>query len=225
MFDGLRKSFRESGEKALIKQNQEILNRLFNGVLTMKIILPEYEVSSSHGMLTKGVATAAFGIVGLAMTMGSSSNLREIKSVVRIADKGVVIRNGTVDGSDLRIPWDQIVSVQRKYYAVYLTLSGNQQIEIRFYGTSILGNNAGYAKVFESYVNEHATGQVEEGWDVPLDDSYVDIEVDDSYLNITNEMIEKSCFSDGRPNFCMYCGHKVSEEDKNCLNCGHQLID
>lgn len=68
----------------------------------------------------------------VAMTMGSSSNLREIKSKVRIADKGVVIENGTVDGSDLRIPWDQIVSVQRKYYAVYLILSGNQQIENMF---------------------------------------------------------------------------------------------
>lgn len=145
-------------------QKQEILNRFTNGVWPMKIILPEYEISSSHGLATKGVATAALGIVGLAMTMGSSSKQRTIKSKVRIADKGVVIENGTVDGSDLRIPWDQIVSVQRKSYAVYLNLSENQLIEIRFHGTGFLNNNKGYAKVFENYVNENASGVVENGW-------------------------------------------------------------
>lgn len=224
MFDGLRKSLRESSEKALKKQNQEILNRFFNGVRTMKIILPEYEVSSSHGMVTKGVATGVFGLVGLAMTMGSSSKLREIKGVVRIADKGVVIHNGTIDGSDLRIPWDQIVSVQRKSYVVYLILSGNQQIDIWFYGTGILGNIDGYSKVFESYVNEYARGQVDEGWDVPVENEEVDYSSSFS-MNLTDEMIKQISFPDGRPNFCMYCGNKVSEEDKNCRNCGYQLID
>lgn len=208
--------------KNKVDEEEKFLDAIQQGYLS-NVTLPEVE-TVSHGMVTKGVATGVFGLVGLAMTMGSSNQLRKIRTIVRIPEKGIVIEKGTVNGKDIRIPWENILGASINH-GVAISLVDGSVIEI---GSPVLTKgflvSVGKPDNLINYINDHARGQVEEGWDV-VDDSYVDTEVDYSYLNITDEMIEKSSFSDGRPNFCMYCGHKVSEEDKHCRNCGHQLID
>lgn len=74
------------------------------------IILPEFEVTS-HSGATKAAATLAGGLVGFALASGSTKKRRKINSKLRMAEKGIVIKNGDIKGADLRIPWENITDV------------------------------------------------------------------------------------------------------------------
>lgn len=59
----------------------------------------------------KGMAAWSWGIVGLAMTSNvkTEEKRKELKTIIQVAEKGIVIKNAQSDGRDLRIPFANIV--------------------------------------------------------------------------------------------------------------------
>ena len=87
---------------------------IFEGV-ECNVILPEKQLKTSgKSGATKGAATLAFGFVGLAATSGTSQNEenRNIRTIIQVVDKGIVFKNGSMDGSDIRIPYNQIIKME-----------------------------------------------------------------------------------------------------------------
>ncbi len=88
---------------------------VFKGV-ECEVILPEKQLRTQGNSGTKkGIATLAFGIVGWAATSGSSQNEenRIVTTIFQIVEKGIVFKNGSMDGSDIRIPYEDIISVEK----------------------------------------------------------------------------------------------------------------
>ena len=88
---------------------------IFEGV-ECNVILPEKQLKTSgKSGATKGVATLALGFVGLAATSGTSQNEenRNIRTIIQVVDKGIVFKNGSMDGSDIRIPYNQIITIRK----------------------------------------------------------------------------------------------------------------
>lgn len=190
------------------KDRQKTIDKMKTG-WTSQIKLPEYE-SVSQGALTKGVATAAFGLVGLAMTMGSSTQQREITAKIRFADKGIVIEKGTVDGKDLRIRWEDILNSSKGNTNNKIILNLVDGSLIRFYVyISLKIEKTG--EFIIAYINSRASGTVDDGWNVPasftpLDEKHVESK--------PSEMDPNSCSNCGSPieagaNFCSECGQKI----------------
>lgn len=146
----------------VIQYNDEFQQIIAEGYLT-NVYLPEVE-TVSHGMLTKGVATGVFGLVGLAMTMGSSTKQRKIRTIVRIPENGIVIEQGTVEGRDIKIPWENILGATTNR-GVAISLVDGSVIEI---GPPVLTKgflfSIGHPDDLINFINDHAAGQVEEGW-------------------------------------------------------------
>ena len=95
-------------EEALAKYN------IFEGI-ECEVILPEKQLKTSGSSgAKKGIATFAFGIIGWAATSGTSQNEenRIIKTIFQVVDKGIVFKNGSMDGSDIRIPYEEIVKME-----------------------------------------------------------------------------------------------------------------
>ena len=88
-------------------------NNIFEGI-ECDVVLPEKQLKTSGSSGTKkGIATLAFGIIGWAATSGTSQNEenRIIKTIFQVVDKGIVFKNGSMDGSDIRIPYEEIVNI------------------------------------------------------------------------------------------------------------------
>jgi hypothetical protein len=142
------------------KEKRKAVTKMKEGWKT-NVKLPEVE-SVGHGMVTKGVATAAFGIIGLAMTMGSSNKPRKIFTKVRVAEKGVVIEQGTTDGKDLKIPWNSIINSHKESINIIaLNLVDGGLITFNIYFSLKQERSAEF---IIDYINERACGQTEEGW-------------------------------------------------------------
>lgn len=97
------------------------------------IKLPEFEVTGRSGA-TKAVATLAGGLIGFALTSGSTKKKREINSKLRMAEKGIVIANGDINGADLRIPWENILNVEGvegNIYRCLIKLTDGSKIEVQ----------------------------------------------------------------------------------------------
>jgi len=95
-------------EEALAKYN------IFEGI-ECEVILPEKQLKTSGSSgAKKGIATFAFGIIGWAATSGTSQNEenRMLKTIFQVVDKGIVFKNGSMDGSDIRIPYEEIVKME-----------------------------------------------------------------------------------------------------------------
>ena len=89
-------------------------NNIFEGI-ECDVVLPEKQLKTSGSSGTKkGIATLAFGIIGWAATSGTSQNEenRIIKTIFQVVDKGIVFKNGSMDGSDIRIPYEEIVKME-----------------------------------------------------------------------------------------------------------------
>ena len=107
-------SSRKKEKKQLRKETLE-QHDIFKGV-QCEVILPEKQLKTSGSSgAKKGIATLAFGIVGWAATSGSSQNEenRIISVIFQIVENGIVFKNGAIDGSDIRIPYSEIVSVEK----------------------------------------------------------------------------------------------------------------
>ena len=76
-------------------------NNIFEGI-ECDVVLPEKQLKTSGSSGTKkGIATLAFGIIGWAATSGTSQN-----------EENRIIKNGSMDGSDIRIPYEEIVKME-----------------------------------------------------------------------------------------------------------------
>ena len=103
----------EEKKQKLIEETLGKYN-IFEGV-ECEVILPEKQLKTSGSSgAKKGIATLAFGIIGWAATSGTSQNEenRIIKTIFQVVDKGIVFKNGSMDGSDIRIPYDEIVKME-----------------------------------------------------------------------------------------------------------------
>lgn len=104
----------EKEKKEEIKRNGMLkLYNIYKGI-KFKIYLPEKEVviKEKHGGLTKGIVTFAFGLPGYATTTGVKQEKKQksIITTVQVVDAGVIFKNASEDGRDIRIPFDNIIS-------------------------------------------------------------------------------------------------------------------
>ena len=98
---------RKLEEKTLEEYN------VFEGI-ECNVILPEKQLKTSgKSGAKKGAATLAFGLLGYAATSGTSQNEenREVETIFQIVENGIVFKNANMDGSDLRIPYGEIVKM------------------------------------------------------------------------------------------------------------------
>ncbi|WP_346661757.1 SHOCT domain-containing protein [uncultured Methanobrevibacter sp.] len=124
------------------KTDEEIIEEtlsefnIFEGVLC-EVTFPEKQLKLiSHDGITKGAATLAFGLVGWAATSGikQDEDNRKLKTIVQVVKKGIVFKNSTKDSKDLRIPYENIVKVEKRKDAprssFFIILLENQVIEV-----------------------------------------------------------------------------------------------
>ena len=86
---------------------------VFEGI-KCNVMLPEKQLkTSSKSGTTKGLATFAFGFLGYAAASGTSQNEenRQVETILQIVNNGIVFKNANMDGSDLRIPYGEIISM------------------------------------------------------------------------------------------------------------------
>ena len=162
LLDNFKKSEEEKIDETLTKYN------IFEGI-DCEVIFPDTQLKiATHGGLTRGAATLAFGIIGLAATSSvkHKEEKRKIKSNFQVVEKGIVFKRAKKDGKDLRIPYDNIVKVkQNGLFEFHIVLLENQVIileleNMRLDPIKILGNH------IITTLNERACGaQYEEvGW-------------------------------------------------------------
>ncbi len=155
------------------KSNEEFQQIIKQG-WKVRFALPEFETVEKHGGLGKGAITGAGivfgglagGLIGYAISNGNKTKQREINTVARVADKGIVVQQAAPDSSDLRIPWESIVSINPISYSndyIEITLVNGFKFNLAvpyngFFFTKY------YTDEFVAFVNEHAKGQPEDGW-------------------------------------------------------------
>jgi len=217
---GLRKSKSEKLEEKRIKDGNRFndffeteshtwKNIEFSPGVGCTIELNETEIKS-HGMLTKGAATAAFGLVGLAMTTGSKSKNIKVPATMRIVQNGILFQRH--DEEDIRVPWESIAEVKVvpgmgvwKY--LILDLSENPRLKIRFDRT-VSKNVLGMVK---KYVDSHIPG---------LDDGWNESPVH-SIDSTPKKQIESSSMVNNE--FCSNCGSKLEDGANFCSECGNKI--
>lgn len=161
-------------------------NNVFEGI-KCEAIFPnkQLQIATSSG-LKKGVATLAFGLVGLAATSGvkQKEKKKRIKTIFQIVQKGIVFKKATENGEDLRIPYENIVKIEKIYtksfkirstttrnvskpkpYALKILLLKNQEIVISFSNLKLYSSTY-FINHIANILNERACGaQYEEaGW-------------------------------------------------------------
>lgn len=165
--DGLSKEEREQKiiDETLAKYN------IFDGI-NCEITLPEKQLKTiGKSGAKKGVATLAFGVIGWAATSGTSQNEenRILHTIFQVVEKGIVFKNGNMDGSDIRVPYSEIVKMEvitpeKSPKCAIITLLNNKRIIIDpkkgFDYNEIILNHT------NNIINERACGaQYEEaGW-------------------------------------------------------------
>lgn len=162
LFDNFKKSDEEKIDEALTKYN------IFEGI-ECEVIFPDTQLKiTTHGGVTRGAATLAFGIIGLAATSSikHKEEKRKVKSNFQVVENGIVFKRATEEGKDLRIPYDNIVKAnQNGLFEIHIVLLENQVIileleNMRLEPVKILGNH------ILNTLNQRACGaQYEEaGW-------------------------------------------------------------
>lgn len=111
------------------------------------------------------------GFVGYAATSGFEQNEvnREIQTIFQVVDNGVVLKNATLQSSDLRIPYEEIIEMEvyvhksRPSFGKLILLE-NKPIVIKLDVTKFESDVI--LEHIAEIVNEHATGDEhdESGW-------------------------------------------------------------
>lgn len=108
-------------------------NNVFEGI-ECEVEFPDQQLKiGTKSGLTKGAATLAFGLVGLAATTGikQSEEKRKIETIFQIVDKGIVFKQAKMNGEDLRIPYDNIINANSiNENSFIIKLLKNQDITI-----------------------------------------------------------------------------------------------
>ncbi|WP_297827739.1 SHOCT domain-containing protein [uncultured Methanobrevibacter sp.] len=144
---------------------------IFEGV-ECEVIFPEKQLKTTGSSGTKkGLATLAFGVIGWAATSGTSQNEenRIVTTIFQVVDKGIVFKNASIDGSDIRIPYNEIIKMEvinpeKSGIIGMITLLKNKRIIINPKKGSIRGEII--LNHTSDMINERACGaQYEEaGW-------------------------------------------------------------
>lgn len=137
-----------------------------------EVIFPEKQLKTTGSSGTKkGLATLAFGVIGWAATSGTSQNEenRIVTTIFQVVDKGIVFKNASIDGSDIRIPYNEIIKMEvinpeKSGIIGMITLLKNKRIIINPKKGSIRGEII--LNHTSDMINERACGaQYEEaGW-------------------------------------------------------------
>lgn len=223
-------------------------NDVFKGV-ECELILPEKQLRTQGSSgAKKGVATLAFGIVGWAATSGSSQNEenRIITTIFQIVEKGIVFKNGSMDGSDIRIPYEDIVSVEKienkdKIIGSIILLKNKK---IFFNPTKCSSTAAGH--IIDQYVNilnKYVCGAIyeEDGWGLEnttfqsaefTEQRKIDnlerignmlekgLLTDDEFNSLKEKIMKESSKKD---NICKNCGTEFSKDSLFCGECGSKI--
>ena len=103
------KQFKEQQNQRINDEKDSIFD--FKYGIKCNVQMPPREVISSHGGLTKGVATMGFGLAGMAATSGSKTKLKsELKRniLVAVRDQGLIFHNAAHDRSNVNVSWNDI---------------------------------------------------------------------------------------------------------------------
>ena len=173
--------FNRKSKEEKEKEETEKLLRTYDvhkGVIA-HVIFPEKELKiKTQNPAMKGMAAWSWGVVGLAMTSGvkTEEKRKSLKTVIQVAEKGVVIKNAQSDGRDLRIPFTNIIRatddkmVNGKYSDyLRLILLENQIIQVSLLTRSKVTMKKAVKvtnKQFIDSINAKATGAQHEeaGW-------------------------------------------------------------
>lgn len=177
-------AFFETEEEKIEKERKKVeelleKNNVFEGI-RCDVVLPEKQLkTSSKSGTAKGLATLAFGFIGYAAASGTSQNEanREVETIFQIVDNGIVFKNANMDGSDLRIPYGEIVRMvvfeddkNKEKGLGAITLLENKQLFILPKG--LMKDKLIIIKHISAILNERAFGikNEEPGWG--LDSEY-----------------------------------------------------
>ena len=113
---------------------EEILSEynIFEGI-ECEVQLPEKHLTNKYDGLSKSVASLTLGLVGYAATSGQKEVYRKFKTVFQVAEKGIILKNEGDRGSDLRIPYEEVVKAEiyeKQTFRVFIRLLKNQYILI-----------------------------------------------------------------------------------------------
>lgn len=161
--------FGRKSEEEKLAEKEEYFFTIIERGWRAKVFLPEFIVENTD-IFSKGVSTLAFGLVGLAMANVSSAKQRKLDTIVRIAEKGLVIENADPDGKDLRVPWESIIRSREEYsdndriLGLYIFLAEENSILIKNPKSFKNFKSQEFTSKLVDFINSHACAVADEGW-------------------------------------------------------------
>lgn len=142
------------------KRKEDFENFLENGD-EFRVTLPEIiEVPTSA--FGRGASAYVFGLTGYAVAEKTKEVNRQIKTHVKAVEKGLYIYNATMEGKDMKIPWDSILKVTIGNTSSNLCLHFVDGRELELFEV------ISYDKLLFDFLNDRACGEIEDGWDTPI---------------------------------------------------------
>lgn len=126
------------------------------------VTLPEFEIKQ-HSATTRHAATVYMGLPGLALTSGTQKKPKVITTFLRMAEKGLVIKKGLNDTADLKISWEQIITVVGLKNKFKINLVNGSNIKITIPRGSIPDSKHS-ARCIISILKPMCKGVEDEGW-------------------------------------------------------------
>ncbi len=200
--------------------------------------ITQTHTKNAHGAFTKGAATAAFGLVGLAATSGinqeTTSELEKIPINLKFKENGILLESAKNVGL-MKIPWEEISQCVKSGNLILtsgheLTLKPKynqfKQLFLKNYAKNHIsqlnvdGKNVSYLNdlilQYVELVNERAKGNRDVGWgDAPI--SLNDSQTHNQIESTPSELVSV------KPVFCRECGFKLEEGAVFCGECGTKV--
>ena len=142
-------------EKTKQKENEEAFKIFLKNGHPFDVIFPDKAVEYT----------------GISFAQTANNTNRKLKTIVKPVEKGIIIKSGEADGSDMRLPWEIIVNVStNKDGAIKLNLEKSFILLIlgppRIVENELrIGDVKKYRVKISKYLNKKAKGKKEEGWD------------------------------------------------------------
>ncbi|MDR0911373.1 MAG: hypothetical protein LBM96_02070 [Methanobrevibacter sp.] len=118
---------------------------------SMAIKMP---LSNSNNNFPLNIPVDYFKIIGSdEFFINPNTQNREIKTIVKMADQGIIIENGTVDGGQLRLPWKAILNADKKGNNIILDLIYDQTL--KFSGPPVYREIKQSLRFILKFINDH----------------------------------------------------------------------